>query len=331
MLTRSCTLLVASAVAISLAPTAISAEPRLVETRKIWDHAAHNAFTDLVRFRDTWFCVFREGKGHVSPDGAVRVISSADGKSWESAALVTSPTFDLRDPKIVATPDGRLLLLAAGVVRDGNVRHPTTLRVQSLTWTSRDGVHWDEPQEIADPWYWLWRLSWHGEKAYGLGYEVRPKASVRLYATSDGRRCDTLVDRLFDEGDPNESSIVFAGDTAHCLLRRDPGNGLIGTAEPPYTAWRWKEVGARIGGPHMIRLPDGRFLAVVRLYDEPRRTALCQVDPEKGTLVEILPLPSAGDSSYAGIGLHDGLLWISYYSSHEGKTSIYLAKVDCGG
>jgi hypothetical protein len=24
---------------------------------------------------------------------------------------------------------------------------------------------------------------------------------------------------------------------------------------------------------------------------------------------------------------HDGLLWISYYSSHEGKANIYLAKV----
>ncbi len=27
---------------------------------------------------------------------------------------------------------------------------------------------------------------------------------------------------------------------------------------------------------------------------------------------------------------HDGLLWVSYYSSHESKTSIYLAKVDVG-
>jgi hypothetical protein len=26
--------------------------------------------------------------------------------------------------------------------------------------------------------------------------------------------------------------------------------------------------------------------------------------------------------------MHDGLLWVSYYSSHEGKTNIYLAKVE---
>ena len=37
--------------------------------------------------------------------------------------------------------------------------------------------------------------------------------------------------------------------------------------------------------------------------------------------------PSGGDTSYAGLVWHDGLLWISYYASHEGKTSIYLAQV----
>ena len=80
-------------------PLAVSADDsiELVETRKIWDQAPHNAFTDLVRFRDEWFCVFREGKGHVSPDGSLRVITSRDGKAWESAALIQSPTSDLRD------------------------------------------------------------------------------------------------------------------------------------------------------------------------------------------------------------------------------------------
>src|SRR5688572_24160679 len=77
-----------------------------VQVRKIWDQAPHNAFTDLVRFQDRWFCVFREGQGHVSPDGALRVIASADGEKWESAALITSPNSDLRDAKITVTPKG---------------------------------------------------------------------------------------------------------------------------------------------------------------------------------------------------------------------------------
>ena len=43
-----------------------------------------------------------------------------------------------------------------------------------------------------------------------------------------------------------------------------------------------------------------------------------------------LELPSGGDCSYPGMVWHEGLLWMSYYSSHEGKTSIYLAKVRLG-
>ncbi len=80
----------------------------------------------------------------------------------------------------------------------------------------------------------------------------------------------------------------------------------------------------------MIRFEDGRLLATVRLYDGKVRTSVCEVDAQQGTLTEKLTLPSGGDTSYAGMVLEDDMLWISYYSSHEGKTSIYLAKVRVG-
>ena len=55
--------------------------------------------------------------------------------------------------------------------------------------------------------------------------------------------------------------------------------------------------------------------------------SLLWLDVKTGRLTEFLKLPSGGDCSYPGLVLHEGLLWVSYYSSHEGKTSIYLAKV----
>ncbi|RPH79659.1 MAG: exo-alpha-sialidase, partial [Planctomycetaceae bacterium] len=287
-----------------------------MEVRKIWDKGAHNAFTDLVRFGDRWFCVFREGKGHVSPDGGLRVITSLDGETWESAALLTSPTSDLRDPKISITHDDRLMLCAAEAL---HVR-PTHSH-QSLVWFSDDGYQWGDKHEVGDPNFWLWRVTWHGDQAYGVGYDCGPEPrSVRLYSSADGKRFETLVPSLLAEGYPNETAIAFAGDTAHCLLRRDgkPNTGLLGTAQPPYTEWTWQDLGVRIGGPHMIRLPDGRFVAAVRLYDGGARTSLCWVDPEQGSLTEFQKLPSGGDTSYAGLVFHDGLLWVSYYSSHEG-------------
>jgi len=44
----------------------------------------------------------------------------------------------------------------------------------------------------------------------------------------------------------------------------------------------------------------------------------------------VLTLPSGGDTSYPGLVWHDDLLWMSYYSSHEGKAAIYLAGIRLG-
>jgi hypothetical protein len=317
---RSCLPLV---LLLFVAGWASAQEAKLIEARKIWDQAPHNAFTDLVRFQDRWFCVFREGKAHVSPDGALRVITSTDGQQWESAALVTSPTSDLRDAKITITPDGKLMLCGAGALHD-----KSQYTHQSLAWFSADGRNWSEPHKIGDPNVWLWRVTWHDGTAYGMGYGCGPEKLLRLYKSRDGKSFDTVVERLIDEGYPNETSLVFDGDTCYCLLRRDgkENTGLLGVSQPPYTDWTWKDLGVRIGGPQMIRLPDGRYVAAVRLYDGKVRTSLAWVDPKAGTLTEFLPLPSGGDTSYAGLVWHDNLLWVSYYSSHEGKTSIYLAK-----
>ncbi len=297
-----------------------------IESRRIWDQAPHNAFTDLVRFQDRWFCVFREGKDHVSPDGALRVIVSDDGIDWESAALITSPDSDLRDAKITVTPQGELMLCGAEALHDRS-----QMSHRSLAWFSSDGKQWSEKHVIGDPDFWLWRVTWHRGVAYGIGYDCGKGRSVRLYKSHDGRTFEPLVERLFDHGYPNETSIVFQGDTAYCLLRRDPyqgvsGTGLLGISQAPFTQWEWKDLGVQIGGPHMIQLPDGRLLAAVRLYDQQVRTSLCWIDPVAGKLTEFLALPSGGDSSYPGLVIHEQEVWISYYSSHEGKTSIYLAK-----
>lgn len=293
---------------------------------RIWDRAPHNAFTDLIRFGDEWFCVFREGQAHVSPDGALRVITSRDGTHWESAALLTSVDSDLRDAKITQTPDGQLMLCGAEALHD-----QSEFTHQSVAWFSKDGRNWSEKYRIGDPNVWLWRVTWDGPTAWGIGYAAGKDKFVRLYRSSDGKSCETVVERLLDGGYPNESSIVFQEDTAYCLLRRDGSEsslntGLLGVATRPFTNWEWKDTKVRIGGPHLLRLSDGRFVAAVRLYDKPVRTSLCWLDPGSGKLSEFLVLPSGGDTSYAGMVFHEGELWISYYSSHESRTSIYLSK-----
>ena len=98
-------------------------EARVVEVRRIWDKAPHNAFTDLLRHEGRWYCVFREGQRHVSPDGALRVITSEDGHAWKSLALITHPIADLRDAKLSITPDGRFMLNGAGKRAEEAIRY----------------------------------------------------------------------------------------------------------------------------------------------------------------------------------------------------------------
>ncbi|MBM3765779.1 MAG: exo-alpha-sialidase [Acidobacteria bacterium] len=298
------------------------------DVARIWDIAPHNAFTDLIHHKGEWLCVFREGRAHVSTDGAIRVIGSRDGVKWTSKALLKSNALDLRDPKITLTPKGELMLTAAAAQREKDGQSPVPH--DTFAWFSRDGAAWSEPFKIGDHNFWLWRVSWNKGAAYTVGYETMSRAGItRLYTSHDGRQFDTLVPTLQADGYSNESSILFKKDgIALCLLRRDGGTrtALLGTSKPPYKEWQWKDLGVRIGGPHFVEVSGGRLIGAVRLHDGKTRTAIVEIDAAAGTLKEVSPLPSSGDSSYAGLVWRKGELWISYYASHEGKSSIYLAR-----
>src|SRR5881628_122537 len=110
--------------AVALLPSDVPKVELVEPVRKIWDQAAHNAFTDLIRFEDRWLCVFREGAGHAAGPGKIRVLVSADGKAWQSTALREWPTIDLRDPHISRTPKGELMIL--GGAAEPATRDPLT-------------------------------------------------------------------------------------------------------------------------------------------------------------------------------------------------------------
>jgi hypothetical protein len=63
------------------------------------------------------------------------------------------------------------------------------------------------------------------------------------------------------------------------------------------------------------------------MHEGGAHTALTYIDVKNGTMTKLLKLPSGGDTSYPGLVWHEETLYVSYYSGHEGKTSIYLAKL----
>ncbi|MDR9767997.1 exo-alpha-sialidase [Shewanella baltica] len=287
---------------------------KLISVRRIWEQAAHNAFTDLIAFQEALFCVFREGTAHVSPDGALRILRSVDGgETWQSVALIRSDEADLRDGKLIEY-QGELLLLGGGTLHNKS-------GIQSHLWRSADGRLWSDALKVADKGYWLWRLTEHQNTLYGVGYRPGPDGDTRLYKSDDGVQFMTWLKVFNNQGYVNETAIVFDQDSGFCLLRRDPVwgpefVGLLGYSRAPFTDWQWQALDKRIGGPVML-MYQSRLLAVVRLYDEQVRTALVEIHPDTGLVQELLTLPSKGDTSYAGVVIDGNELWVSYYSSHE--------------
>ncbi len=294
--------------------------------RKIWSHAAHNAFTDLARFKGSWYCVFRESRDHMRGVGRVRVLQSVDGEHWSDCGLISQRGVDLRDPKLSATPFGNLMLLAGGTV----FKEDRYVGRQPRIAFSSDGTRWTKLETVLEDGDWLWRITWHGARAYGITYRLESPEVWRAFLVSsrDGVHYDEICD-LEVSGKPNEATIRFRPNgEAVALVRREGKDkkGWVGTSKPPYNRWSWRALEYRLGGPNFLVLPDGSMVASTRVIrgDEARTV----VGPlTESTFNPLIELPSGGDCSYPGMVHYRNRIWISYYSSHERKSSIYLAKL----
>lgn len=305
----------------------------VIAVERIWDRAGHSAFTDITEWNGRLYCCFREGTGHVPGlNGTVRIIASADGANWKSVALLEEKDVDLRDPKLSVTPDGRLMVNMGGSFYRGK---DLLRREGRVSFSSRDGETFEKPvpvridAAIRGEFDWLWRVSWLDGRGYGVVYQPDPKGwGIHLVATADGVAFSRVA--AFDlKGKPNETTLRFLPDSTMVALVRREGedrHGFIGSSRPPYTEWSWAPLDRRLGGPNFIVLPDGRLLGGTRAWgsDGKANTSLVRLGRD-GRSSLLITLPSGGDTSYPGFVVRDGKLLVSYYSSHEGKTAIYLA------
>jgi hypothetical protein len=310
------------------APTA-----ELIAVEKIWDKAPHNGFTDLTRFQNLFYCCFREGESATKGEGVIHMMVSASGKTWVDHITVSEAGVDLRDPKLIVTPDGKRLYLLCGGQTAAGVRQPRYA-------TSMDGKVWTPMQKLLAKGDWLWRATINpaDKRFYGASYNIHPNSggpapekewSLKTYASADGSVWQ-LSSIMQVPGQPGETTLRFVKDgTALALIARQGGDrkGVIGTAKAPYRDWTYAATGLPLGGPNFIELPDGRLIAGSRGFGATPGPPLVLYAMTPTSLTPILELPSGGDCSYPGLYWEDDLLHVTYYSSHEGKASIYYARV----
>src|SRR5262249_49774878 len=170
---------------------------------------------DIVHFNGTWFCVFREAGSHVAApgrvdDGKLRVIVSKDGSHWNSAALIAVPGIDLRDPHLSITADGRLMIVAGGSEYPEGQYRGRQPRVRC----SSDGTDWSAPRRVLEQGQWLWRVTWHKGRAYGVSKYGWPNKEndgdsrrVDLVTSTDGVRWTKIVELKVLGGD--ETTVRF--------------------------------------------------------------------------------------------------------------------------
>ncbi|RAJ94514.1 hypothetical protein LX87_04401 [Larkinella arboricola] len=314
-----------------------------IEVTKIWDKSPHDAFPDLIKFKDYYYCTLREATNHVGneSDGKVRVIRSKDGVKWESVKLFESSTEDVREARLSVRPDGTLMaIVAAGKFRDG--RYWTLTPYASFS--DKAGENFTPLQKvtygsgITPTLDWIWRVTWHKGVGYGVMYsikytDVNGKWKRDMFAqvlkTKDGRKFEKVADLSVD-GSPNEATIRFdKNDKMFIVLRRETEDqmGVLYTSLPPYKNWSYDKLTVRLGGPNFLFLDKNQLVLGTRFHEGKQASTALHLLDLKGNIKKTIKLPSNGDSSYPGLVLEKDKLLVTYYSSHEGKSSIYFAKV----
>jgi len=290
---------------------------RVTRARKIYSDGKHNAFTGIAAYRGMTYVSFRSAQTHLTWDGNIKVIQSADRETWSVIADESMPELDLRDPKLAVFGDRLLAYCGA--------RRPEATR-KSLCLVSADGKTFGEPVEVKGlpEGQWLWAVAPCGETLYGTAYwATEGKYAASLYASGDGLQWNLLCELPIGA---SETSIDFGEDGTLWALARDDNYGCVPAllkAKPPYTQFdSVTRPPIRLQGPMVKRLPGGCAI-VCRQWDLPERrnlrtNLLWLGDGEEIRLVSTLP--SGGDTSYAGwLDVGDGKAVISYYSSHEHK------------
>jgi hypothetical protein len=309
--------------------------------RRVFHNGEHNAFTDLIRFKDQFFLTFRscpDGHG-VNDSASIIVLSSSDSKRWNQIHQFSVPNRDTRDPHFLVFKE-RLFIYTGTWYDDPSGQFDLNQHLGYGVW-SEDGIHWATPTVLEGTFgHYVWKAATFGNKAYLCG---RRKANFAVGPKGEGKAVESAMlvsddgitwkhHSLFQEVSGDETVFLFEPDGAIIAIgRRGSQAAQLCLTSPPYTEWQRSDLDRYIGGPLLTRW--GPHLVVGgRKFTENRgaKTSMCWFKDEQ--LIEFAELPSGGDNSYPGfVALSDKRALMSWYSSHEktqdGKTitAIYLA------
>lgn len=320
---RVCGLFALITLSVSSARGADLVKP--TEVRTIRADGKHNAFTALRRFKGTLYLAFRSAKDHNSQDGDLVVLRSSDnGQSWtEAFKLDVVP--DDRDPQFLVT-EKRLFLY------DAAMRGPELTTY--LTYTD-DGEKWSKPEAVYEPRFIVWKPIEHNGRFYSGAHKKDEVTGgkgreVHLIESSDGiawKKISTIRAGNWE----SETTMYFSPDhKATAFLRQKYGSPPAAILEslPPYTEWTERKPNVNHFSGHSVHTFRGVTYLLSRTMDNSKKEAGSMIYTfAGGELTPYCQLPSGGDCAYLEAVEDGDSMLVSFYSTHEGATNVYLARV----
>lgn len=301
------------------------------ELRRIYGDGKHNAFTDLVKWKDFYYLGFRHASSHISMDGVLYVFSSPDLKDWRKTGEISLPEKDIRDPKFLPLNDK--LLVYTPVRIGGIVRQEMVCSYDGKRWTGLKNV---EPNLT----YWrprFWKGKWYVAGYHYAGEKNPDDWFVDLLVSDDGEKW-VKQSRIYSGDAANETELWFYTDgklLAAVRREKEPREICLALSEPPYTNWEKYETSVGLQGPAIGKIGNRVYLLGRHWKKSEGQRSLTLFEICEGQkLEEVMNLPAGKhwDFSYASFfTLSNEETLISYYSGHDdpGKdtTSIFLIKI----
>jgi hypothetical protein len=323
----------------------------------------HNENTDLTVWHGAIYLVHRTANSQVlGPNSSLRVYRSLDhGRRFQLQAVIPAPAGrDIRDPCFYVV--GKRLFIKAITRLPGFALRDQDAGSISVQTHSTDGRRWSPTRAIGPRGWGFWRVVMRGGVDYTTAYEDGDLRVV-LYRSTDGVRW-TRGPQIYGiaADTPLEAELAFSpsGRYLLALVRLDGNNvdllgfrGRLRTkvcwARVPYSRFTCPETldGVRLDGAVAFYWQQRLFVIARKHLRGPairKRTALYELTGRlEGGPIRIREwgeLPSAGDTSYAGVAPLGGPRFlVTWYSSplagdpswlvgFAGRTDIWKATLD---
>jgi hypothetical protein len=299
----------------------------------------HNENTDLTHWKGAIYLAHRTAGSQVlGPNSSIRVYRSKDdGDTFQLQSIIPAPPDrDIRDPSFYKV--GKRLFIKAITRLPGFALRDVGAGSISIETHSKDGKSWSDLNEIGPERFGFWRVVKQGKHYFSGAYEDGDLQIV-LYRSKNGKQWK-LGPQIYgvSEDTPLESELVFTPNGKRMLtFFRLDGNDteLFGSqgrlrtkvcwARKPYDSFDCPQEldGVRLDGPKAFYW-KGRLFVIARKHipgpETRKRTALYEItgNLNRGPIdiVEWGELPSAGDTSYAGVARIRGPRFlVTWYSS----------------